>query len=169
MRVSPRSSRSMGPLTLSTVANAGLLPVACGGEPSRPPRSLRVAGVVALGTRAGVDHHADEDAERGNDEGHDQPDDNRGVEPVSEDRAEEEGDREQNRKPLPAGGRGVAEADAGEEEEDVGGDSHMWIVPRRPVLKSRVPKRGSQDSNLESPVLETGALAVWPLPLGSRF
>ena len=50
------------------------------------------------------------------------------------------------RQPPPNADGGEAEAKAGEEEENVGDDDHR--------------KRGSQDSNLEPPVLETGTLPV---------
>ena len=64
------------------------------------------------------------------------------VAPVLQHGEERERQRERDRQPPPATGRGVAEAKAGKEEEDVG-DDHC--------------ERGSQDSNLGPPVLETGA------------
>ena len=45
-------------------------------------------------------------------------------------RQEREHDREEDREPLPARRRRIAEADAGEEEEHVGGDAHGWVIPR---------------------------------------
>ena len=56
----------------------------------------------------------------------------------------------------------------GRRREARGSNDRQWAYPGpqrgsqyRPEIQSDFRKRGSQDSNLESPVLETGALASW--------
>ena len=116
--------------------------------------------MLAAVLRASVDDGPDEDPRHRDDERDEEAKQHRRIRPVLEERPKPEQEREEKRKPAPLRRRGKAEADAGDEEEHVRDDSpHGGFIPSRREVESRVVKRGSQDSNLESPVLETGALA----------
>src|SRR4051794_40490218 len=156
MSVRPSSSTSIGPLTVSTVATSYSLRSRA--EGTYPV--LRVARILGSSVAASVDGRAEQNTERGDDERDDQPDDHRRVRPVLKEREQAEDEREGERKPTPLADRGIAEADAGDEEQEVRDDAaHGRLIPRRGEDESWVVRRGSQDSNLESPVLENGALA----------
>src|SRR5215212_8381444 len=141
MSVRPSSSTATGPPVVSTVGMSGNL----------PPAGLGPPWLLLRG-----EHGARDDADRGDDQCDDQAHDEDAVAAIFERRDEGEQEREGDRQPPPAAGRGVAKAEAGEEEEDEGDDHD---------------ERGSQDSNLGPPVLETGATSQlsycpWPLILG---
>jgi hypothetical protein len=135
------------------------------GESGRKPifgARLRASGVTrplaALATS--VEQRAEKDPTGRDEESDDQPKDPGAVDALLNSGAESKGKREQERKPLPLADGGIAEAEAGEEEEDIGKDPHGRIIPGAGRHESPARrKRGSQDSNLEPPVLETGALA----------
>jgi hypothetical protein len=123
---------------------------------------LRASGVTRplAALAASVEHGAEKDPADSDDESDDHPEDPRAIDALLNGGAEREGKREQDGKPLPLADGCIAEAEAGEEEEDIGKDTHGRIIPGAGRHESPArTKRGSQDSNLEPPVLETGALA----------
>jgi hypothetical protein len=92
---------------------------------------------------AGVDGRSDEYPEHRDDEREDEPDQNRRIRPVLEERPKPEHEREEERKPPPLGRRGKAKAEAGEEEQHVGDDpSHERFIPGREEVKSLACKAG---------------------------
>src|SRR5262245_60437154 len=112
MSVSPSSSRSTGPLTVSTVATAlssgrGPRENLTAGAPSG------VAGVLVPRAAPGIDGGAEDDAEHGDDDRDDQPGDHRDVGSVLVERKGPENEREQKRKPAPLRRRGIAEPEPG--------------------------------------------------------
>src|SRR6188508_2328022 len=119
--VTPSSSTSTGPLTVSTAAN-----------------SLRVARILAGLAAASVDGRADQHPERRDDERDDQPDDHRSVRPVLEQREQAKHERKRERQPAPLADRGITKAEPGDEEQDVSGNSsHAGFIPHRAKVESR--------------------------------
>jgi len=97
---------------------------------------LRVAGPLAPLT-ARVEQGAEKDATDGDDEGDDQPKDPGAVNALLKRRAEGKGKRKDDGKELPLADGGIAEGEAGDEEEDVRSDSHGGIMPRAGERQSR--------------------------------
>src|SRR5215208_2828336 len=136
MSVRPRSSTSTGPPVVSTEGMSGNL----------PPAGL---GPLCLGAR--VAQHAEHDTGRRDAESDGETYEQRAVDALARGSLQRQQERKSERQPLPDPRRRITEAEAGEEEEEIGDDGHRNV-------------RGSQDSNLEPPVLETGTLAVELLP-----
>ena len=128
--------------------------MACGAE-----SYLRVASPLAPLT-ARVEQRAEKNAADRDDECDDQPQDPGAVNALLKRRAKGKGERKDDGKELPLANGGIAEGEAGDEEENIGGDPHERIIPRARERQSRhrIERRGSQDSNLGPPVLETGVL-----------
>ena len=106
-------------------------------EERRREATFEIGACQFAGDRRRREGHADEYAERDG-----KPDQQRAVDAVLEGGDERQQQRQSERKPLPGADRGVAEAEAGEQEQQVWDD---------------VQERGSQDSNLGPSVLETDA------------
>jgi hypothetical protein len=100
---------------------------------------------------------AEQDPGDGDDERDDEPPDQRPVDALADGGAEGEDEREQQRNPPRHAGSGVAEGKARDEEEDVGDHGTADDLTGRSNVEAPI-ERGSQDSNLEPPVLETGTL-----------
>jgi hypothetical protein len=78
---------------------------------------------------ASVEKSPEEDAAGRDKESDDQPHHPGPIDPLRKRGSERERKREQDGKPLPLAGCGIAEADAGDEEEDIRGDPHGRIIP----------------------------------------
>jgi hypothetical protein len=86
--------------------------------------------MLAALTAASVDQRTDDHSRDRDQQRDDEPQQYRRIRPVLDDRPEAEHEREQERKPAPFAGRGIAEADAGQEEEDISNDSpHGRFIP----------------------------------------
>src|SRR5215211_1345728 len=149
--VRPSSCTSTGPLTVSTSGIPMLLPGSrCGGKPIGGGRSVcsraeaRVTGPLA----AAIEQHAEEHAADGDEERDDQPDEERPVDALPIGRAERKGERKHEGHPPPLAGSGEAEDEAGEEEDQVGGDVHSNMIPVE-GREQPMSRRGTEESNLE--------------------
>src|SRR4051794_15564289 len=109
--VVPSSSRSTGPVTLSTVATSGRAGVLFGLEPilEDPP---------------------DHDGDAGEDQGKQEPEEDHALDAVPQHRTDRQHDREEERNVLGAAGSGVPEPEAGQEEQHVP-KNHALLVPGR--------------------------------------
>jgi hypothetical protein len=122
----------MGPFTVSTAGMRGSPPpVTCGAE-----SYLREASPLAPLT-AGVEQGAEKDPADRDDESDDQPKDPGAIHALLKRRAKGKGKRKDDGKELPFADGGVAEAEAGDEEEYIGGDPHGRIIPRARERQSR--------------------------------
>src|SRR3954451_10902706 len=108
--VVPSSSRSTGPATLSTVVTSGRA-----GVPFR---------LVPI-----LEHPPDHDADAGDDQGDQEPEDDHALEAVPEHGTERQHDREEERNVFGTTGSGVPEPEAGQEEQHVP-ENHALLVPR---------------------------------------
>ena len=105
--------------------------MACGAE-----SYLRVAGPLAP-PAARVEKGAEKDATDRDDKSDDQPKDPGAVDALLKRGAKGKSERKDDRKELPLADGGIAEAEAGDEEKDIGGDPHERIIPRAGGRQSR--------------------------------
>src|SRR3954447_476434 len=136
--------------------------LACGGKPTGAKLESACLRGLALAA-ALVEEQPEEDADPREDQRDQKLQEDLPLQAVAYESPERQNQRKQEGQELVAARCGVAEAESRQEEEDVADDVHC---PRSSLKAdgSIVYERGSQGSNLESPVLETGALPIRPLP-----